>query len=58
MNKQEALKWLHKAAEKGNTKAQCDLGVYYLDDNVVVRDEQEALKWLHKAANKEKLSLI
>ena len=55
-NTEEALKWYHKAAEKGHLNAQFLLGRIYHngDDGLGVdKDEKEALKWYRKAAEQE-----
>ena len=44
----EAAKWLHKAAEQGHSRAQCNLGVYYHN---IRTDYCEAVKWYQKAAD-------
>ena len=46
----EAVKWYRKAAEQGNAKAQCNLGVCYGNGRGVSKDESEAVKWYRKAA--------
>ena len=52
-DKQEALQWLRKAAEKGNVNAQFRLYDNYLSDYIIggnPRDKSEAAKWLLKMA--------
>lgn len=50
-NKEEAVKWLKKAAELGNTEAYYYLGVVYSDsDDPEYYDFDEALKWYLKGA--------
>ena len=46
----KALKWLTRAAEKGNPRAQLALGIMYSEGNGVEHNHSEALKWLTKAA--------
>ncbi len=49
LNKQEAIKWWLKAAEKGDIDACYKLGVAYADGDGVARDLEEAVKWFRKA---------
>jgi len=49
-NHREAVKWLYKAAVKGNDTAQCYLGACYALGKGVTKDEYEAAKWLRKSA--------
>lgn len=46
----EAVKWLHKAAEQGDAKAQCNLGYCYEKGHGVEKSYTEALKWYRRAA--------
>jgi TPR repeat protein len=46
----EAVKWYHKAAEKGIDEAQYDLGVAYARGIGVAQNTPEALKWFRRAA--------
>ena len=46
----EAVKWLRKAAEQNNAKAQLNLGLCYGNDQGVEKDYGEAVKWYRKAA--------
>src|SRR3990170_1139826 len=46
----EAAKWLRKAAEQDNAKAQSSLGELYAKGNGVPQDYTEAAKWYRKAA--------
>ena len=39
-----------RAAERGNARAQFDLGLMYANGNGVAKNEAEALKWFNKAA--------
>ena len=39
-----------RAAERGNARAQFDLGLMYANGNGVAKNEAEALKWFSKAA--------
>ena len=51
LNKEnEAFTWFTKAAEQGNAKAQYYLGLIYVNNQGVNRDDFEALKWLSRAA--------
>jgi TPR repeat protein len=47
----EAAKLFRLAAEQGNTKAQHNLGIFYIDGRGVPVDYTEAIKWLERAAN-------
>ena len=49
----KALKWYRKAAEKGHTAAQCQLGVMYENGNGVAKDLDEAEKWYKKALEED-----
>ena len=49
-NYPEAVKWFRKAAEQGDAKAQCMLGVCYDNGQGVSQDYAEAVKWYRKAA--------
>ena len=44
------MKWYRKAAEQGNARAQCNLGVCFDYGKGVDKDEKEAVKWFTKAA--------
>lgn len=46
----ESLKSLHERAEKGDTKAQVNLGNVYREGEGVAQDYAEALRWHRKAA--------
>jgi TPR repeat protein len=46
----EAAKWFRKAAERGNVRAQSNLGALYAVGQGVPEDDREALKWWRKAA--------
>ena len=46
VNPSEAIRWLRKAAEKGNAKAQSDLGIVLMHAG----KDTEAIQWLQKAA--------
>ncbi len=50
----QAAKWFKKAAKKGHTRAQYNLGKMYCrgEDEGVTQDYVEALKWFKKAAEK------
>lgn len=47
---EQAAKWMRKAAEQGNMKAQYSLALMYEDGKGVVQDYKEAGKWYLKAA--------
>ena len=47
---QEAVKWFRKAAERGDSTAQFNLGIKYHVGEGVPEDDQEAVKWFRKAA--------
>ena len=49
---EEAVKWFHKAAERGHARAQNSLGVLYINGQGVTQDYEEAVKWFHKAAER------
>ena len=49
-NEAEAVKWLRKAAEQNDAKAQHGLGVCYERGDGVAKDEAEAVRWYRKAA--------
>ena len=49
-NFSEALKWYRKAAEGLNAEGQNNVGNFYRDGRVVLKDEGEAVKWYRKAA--------
>lgn len=49
-NYKKAVKWYHKAAEKGSADAQFYLGMCYINGKGVEQDYTEAMKWLCKAA--------
>ena len=51
-NYEEALKWLSKAADQGDAKAQGLLGNMYRDGKGVPQNYEEAEKWYRKAAAK------
>jgi len=48
----EGLKWLRRAARRGDEKAQYNLGRAYLDGEGVKRSVHHARTWLSKAATK------
>ena len=43
--------WYRQAAERGHTKAQCELGRAYENGHGVAIDHAESAKWYHKAAS-------
>ena len=45
----EAVEWYRKAAEMGDSKAQCNLGYMYDNGYGVDQDYSEALKWYQKS---------
>ncbi|WP_244060856.1 tetratricopeptide repeat protein, partial [Aeromonas caviae] len=47
---QQALAWLHKAAEQGNASAQFNLGLIYAKGQGVPQDYKQAAVWYRKAA--------
>ena len=49
----EAVKWYRKAAEQGNSSAQCNLGICYYKGQGVAEDNEQAIKWFRKAAEQE-----
>ena len=49
----EAVKWLRKAAEQGETRAQSLLGAGYLAGLGLPQDYMLAYMWLNLAASKE-----
>jgi len=46
----EAARWFHKAADRGNPEAQCQLGFLYHMGSGVPRDDREAFMWFQRAA--------
>jgi TPR repeat protein len=50
-NYSEALKWLQKAAEHGEAKAQFSVGVIYFKRLGMPQNHAEALKWYRRAAD-------
>jgi TPR repeat protein len=51
-DKEEAVKWVHKAAEKGHVRAAYNLGMIYDKGDGVPKDLKEAARWYRKAADK------
>ena len=49
-NKEEAIKWIIKAAETGDTKAQIAAGQAYLNGQGIAPDEAKARYWFEQAA--------
>ena len=47
----EALKWLHLAADQGDTKAQLNLGLMYATSEGIPQNYIQAHKWLNLAAS-------
>ena len=52
-NKKEALTWLERAADHGNTEAQYELGNALREGSGVAQDYERAAKWLQLAAEHE-----
>jgi hypothetical protein len=46
----DAIKWFRKAAEKGTSWGQFNLGIRYARGDGLPQDHAEALKWFQKAA--------
>jgi TPR repeat protein len=49
-DKGETFKRFRKAAELGEAKAQCNLGVSYYNGDGVAVDKAQAIKWFRKSA--------
>ena len=49
----DAIKWFRKAAEKGTSWGQLNLGIRYARGDGVPQDYAEAIKWFHKAADQK-----
>jgi TPR repeat protein len=49
-NYEEAFEYYKKAADLGDAKAMCGLGVLYHSGEGVIKDYKEAIKWYKKAA--------
>jgi len=49
-NIEEAIKWYQRAAQKGNAKAQLNMGALYAEGNGVEKNDIEAVEWYRKAA--------
>lgn len=49
-DKNEAIKWFRKAANRGHKDAQCRLGLCYYHGDGITRDTYDAVKWFRKAA--------
>ena len=55
----EAVKWYRKAADKGDAKAQSNLGsMYFSGLGGLQKNEKEALKWFKKAAEQGDISVL
>ena len=50
VNGAKAVRWLYKAARKGNAEAQFYLGMHYIHGDGVKRSTDEAVRWFRKAA--------
>jgi tetratricopeptide (TPR) repeat protein len=49
----DAIKWFRKAAEKGTSWGQFNLGIRYFRGDGVPQDYAEAIKWFQKAADQK-----
>lgn len=49
----DAIKWFRKAAEKGTSWGQFNLGIRYARGDGVPQDDAEAIKWFQKAADQK-----
>ena len=49
LNKQEAIKWLHTAADQGHADSQAELGFIYADGEIVPQDIVQAYMWFFLA---------
>ena len=49
-NEKKAFEWYHKAAKRGHSLAQYNLGILYGKGAGVAQNDREALHWLEKAA--------
>jgi TPR repeat protein len=47
----DAIKWFRKAAEKGTSWGQFNLGIRYAHGDGLPQDHAEAMKWFQKAAD-------
>lgn len=47
----EAAKWVRKAADQGEARAQYFMGLMYIEGTGVIKDAVEAVKWYRKAAD-------
>src|SRR6266516_3310926 len=45
-DKEEAIRWIRKAAERGEAEAQEFLGTLYFRDKIIKSDRAEGIKWL------------
>lgn len=52
-DEREAIRWLSKAANQGNVRAQLDLGHCYANGKAVQKDLVEAYKWYSLAAKQD-----
>ena len=50
LDKAEAVKWIRKAAEQGDSESQDKLGDCYYNGDGIPKDYSEAVKWYRKAA--------
>ena len=50
VDKKKAFIWYEKAAEQGNSKAMCELGVFYYNGYGIQKDKVKAFNWDKKAA--------
>lgn len=49
-NMKEAVNWTRKAADAGYARAQCQLGLFYINGLGVDQDEDTTEEWLEKSA--------
>ena len=52
INYSEAIKWISKAAERGDTNSQNRFGVCYWEGNGVGKDIDRAIEWFERASEK------
>ena len=49
-DKEEAVRWLRKAAGHGDSASQYNLGMSFMEGDGVTKDVREGLVWIQKAA--------
>ena len=54
-NEREAVRWLSRAANQGNVRAQIDMGHCYANGKAVQRDVVESYKWYSLAAKHDEI---